>query len=145
MRVFASKLMRRRMSASDTVLNFENSLKRVTAMNDTIASMSLRVACKSSGCTRTILAATAARTGGFCMPCVQTKEREQRAAYIRANRRDVDPYAGIDDPLELLKIVHSPPKPDPLIRHAQPPRQPAALYAELDSGQIAALLRHAHT
>ena len=78
------------------------------------------------------------------MPCVQAKEREQRAAYIRANRRDVDPYDGVDDPLAILKIVHSPPKPDPLIRYAPPPRKPAALYAELDSGQIAALLRHAH-
>jgi hypothetical protein len=52
---------------------------------------------------------------------------------------------GIDDPLELLKLVHSPPKPDPLIRYAPPPRQPAALYAELGSGQIAALVRHAHS
>ena len=106
--------------------------------------MSLRVVCKSVGCSRTILAATAARTGGYCMPCVQAKERQQREAHIRANRRDVDPYAGIDDPLELLKIVHQPPKPDPLIRYAQPPRQTAALYAELDSGQIAALVRHVH-
>lgn len=78
------------------------------------------------------------------MPCVQAKQRQQRAAYIRANRRDVDPYAGIDDPLEILKIVHQPPKPDPLIRYAQSPRKIAALYAELDSRQIAALIRHAH-
>jgi hypothetical protein len=106
--------------------------------------VSIRVACKTIGCSRTILAATAARTGGYCMPCVQAKERQQREAHIRANRRDVDPYAGLDDPLDILKIVHSPPKPDPLIRYAPPPRQIAALYAELDSGQIAALLRHAH-
>jgi hypothetical protein len=79
------------------------------------------------------------------MPCVQAKEREQREAHIRANRRDVDPYDGIDDPLEILKIVHSPPKPDPLIRYSQPPSKPAAVYAELDSGQIAALSRHAHS
>jgi hypothetical protein len=79
------------------------------------------------------------------MPCVQAKERKQREEYIRANRRNVDPYDGIDDPLELIKLVHSPPKPDPLIRYAPPPRKPAALYAELDSGQIAALLRHAHS
>ena len=79
------------------------------------------------------------------MPCVQAKERQQREAYTRANRRDVDPYGGIDDPLEILKLVHSPPKPDPLIRYAPPPRQPAALYAELGSGQIAALVRHAHS
>ena len=79
------------------------------------------------------------------MPCAQAKERQQREAHIRANRRDVDPYDGIDDPLEILKLVHSPPKPDPLIRYALPPRKPAALYAELDSGQIAALVRHAHS
>jgi hypothetical protein len=107
--------------------------------------VSIRIACKTAGCTRTILAATAARTGGHCMPCVQAKERQQREAHIRANRRDVDPYDGMDDPLEILKLVHSPPKPDPLIRYAPPPRKPAVLYAELDSGQIAALVRHAHS
>jgi hypothetical protein len=107
--------------------------------------VSIRAACKTAGCTRTILAATAARTGGYCMPCVQAKERQQREAHIRANRRDVDPYDGIDDPLEILKLVHSPPKPDPLIRYAPPPKKPAVLYAELDSGQIAALVRHAHS
>jgi hypothetical protein len=107
--------------------------------------VSTRVACKTAGCTRTILAATAARTGGYCMPCVQAKDRQQREAYIRANRRDVDPYDGITDPLEILKIAHSPPKLDPLIRYAPPPRKPAVLYAELNSGQIAALLRHAHS
>lgn len=79
------------------------------------------------------------------MPCVQAKERQQREASIRASRRDVDPYDGITDPLEILKIVHSPPKPDPLVRYAPPPRSPAVLYAELNSGQIAALLRHAHS
>ena len=36
-------------------------------------------------------------------------------------------------------------KPDPLIRYTPPPRKPAVLYAELNSGQIAALLRHAHS
>lgn len=110
-----------------------------------MTSVSTRVACKTAGCTRTILAATAARSGGYCMPCVQAKERQQREAHIRANRRDVDPYDGIADPLEILKLVHSPPKPDPLIRYAPPPREPAALYAELNSGQIAALVRHAHS
>jgi hypothetical protein len=110
-----------------------------------MTSVSIRLACKTAGCTRTMLAATAARTDGYCMPCVQAKERQQREAHVRANRRDVDPYDGIDDPLEILKLVHSPPKPDPLIRYAPPPRKPAALYAELDSGQIAALVRHAHS
>ena len=110
-----------------------------------MTSVSTRVACKTAGCTRTILAATAARTGGYCMPCVQAKERQQREAHLRANRRDVDPFDGIDEPLDILKLVHTPPKPDPLIRYAPPPRKPAVLYGELNSGQIAALVRHAHS
>jgi hypothetical protein len=68
-----------------------------------LTSVSIRVACKTAGCTRTILAATAARTGGYCMPCVQAKERQQREAHLRANRRDVDPFDGIDEPLDILR------------------------------------------
>jgi hypothetical protein len=78
------------------------------------------------------------------MPCVQEQARQKHEAYVQANRRDVDPYAGIDDPLEILKIVHQPRKLDPLVRYAPPAKSTDALYAELDSGQIAALVRHAH-
>ena len=78
------------------------------------------------------------------MPCVQAQARQKHEAYLQANRRDVDPYAGIDDPLEMLKIVHRPPKPDRLIRYAQPSRPPDVLYGELGSSQLAALARHAH-
>ena len=107
--------------------------------------LSNRVPCKTAGCTRTILAATAARTDGYCMPCVQEQARQKHEAYVQANRRDVDPYAGIDDPVEILKIVHQPPKPDRLIRYAKPAKPTDVLYRELGSGQIAALVRHAHT
>jgi hypothetical protein len=107
--------------------------------------LSARVACKAAGCTRTILAATAARTGGFCMPCLQEQARQKHEAYVRANRRDVDPYAGIHDPLEILKIVHQALKPDRLVRYAKPPRPTDVLYGELGSSQISALLRHAST
>ena len=79
------------------------------------------------------------------MPCVQEQARQKHEVYLQANRRDVDPYAGIDDPLEMLKIVHQPPRPDRLIRYAQPSRPTDVLYAELGSGQIAALARHAQT
>lgn len=78
------------------------------------------------------------------MPCVNEQARQRHEAYVRANQRDVDPYAGVDDPFEILKIVHQPRKYDPLIRYARPPQPIDAFYAELDSGQIAALVRHAH-
>ena len=48
-----------------------------------------------------------------------------------ARRRSV---RGLDDPLEILKIVHQPPKPDRLIRYAQPSRPTDVLYAELGFG-----------
>ena len=79
------------------------------------------------------------------MPCVHEQARQKHEAYIQAHRRDVDPYAGIDDPLEILKIVHQPPKPDRLIRYAKPAKPTDVLYGEFASGQIAALVRHAHT
>lgn len=104
-----------------------------------------RVPCKTAGCARTILAATAARTDGYCMPCVQERTRQKHEAYVQANRRAVDPYVGIDDPVEILKIVHRPPKPDPLIRYAKPAKATDVLYGELGSSQIAALVRHAHS
>jgi hypothetical protein len=107
--------------------------------------MSLRVPCKTAGCTRTILAATAAKTDGYCMPCVQGQARRKHEAYVQANRRDVDPYAGMDDPVEILKIVHQPPKPDPLICYARPAKATDVMYGDLSSGQVAALIRHAHT
>jgi hypothetical protein len=78
------------------------------------------------------------------MPCVQEQARRKHEVYLQANRRDVDPYARIDDPLEMLKIVHQPPKPDRLIRYAQPSRPPDVLYGELGSSQLAALARYAH-
>ncbi len=79
------------------------------------------------------------------MPCVQEQARQKHEAHIQANRRDVDPYAGIDDPVEILKIVHQPPKPDRLIRYAKPAQATDVLYSRLDSGEIAALVRHAHS
>src|SRR5687768_5470714 len=79
------------------------------------------------------------------MPCVQEQARRKHEAYLQANRRDVDPYARIDDPLEMLKIVHQPPKPDRLIRYALPSRPPDVLYGELGWSQLTALACDAHT
>ncbi|WP_419891176.1 DUF1963 domain-containing protein [Paenibacillus xylanexedens] len=79
--------------------------------------MTERIPCIREGCANTILPATAAKTGGYCMPCKQEMEREERQKYIEANRRDVNLYAGITDPVEILKIMHKPQVRDPLIRY----------------------------
>ncbi|MBY0008864.1 DUF1963 domain-containing protein [Paenibacillus typhae] len=77
--------------------------------------MTERIPCKSEGCSATILPATFQKTGGYCMPCVQEKERQERQAYIMQHRKTVDLYAGITDPVEVLKIMHASRPHDPLI------------------------------
>lgn len=79
--------------------------------------MTERIPCIREGCPSTILPATAARTSGYCMPCKQEMEREAHQRYIEANRRDVNLYEGMTDPVEILKIMHTRQVHDPLIRY----------------------------
>lgn len=44
------------------------------------------------------------------MPCHQKKLALEKETYILQNRKDVDRYAGIIDPVEILKIMHTPRK-----------------------------------
>ncbi|NQX45479.1 DUF1963 domain-containing protein [Paenibacillus tritici] len=93
--------------------------------------MSERLPCQTPGCTGSILPATAQRTGGICMPCQQRKLAEQRQAYIEQNRKEINRYAGVEDRVEILTIMHSPQKPDPLIREVPYPQTEQELYHEL--------------
>ncbi|WP_410771463.1 hypothetical protein [Fontibacillus sp. BL9] len=70
--------------------------------------MTERLPCKSEGCKATILPATAAKTGGYCMPCVQEQEQRKRQAYIEAHRKTVNLFEGLTDPVEILKLKHAP-------------------------------------
>ena len=49
------------------------------------------------------------------MPCVQARAKQERDAYIRANRRDVNEFEGVSDRVEILKTIHRPRKFDPLV------------------------------
>ncbi|WP_405108719.1 DUF1963 domain-containing protein [Paenibacillus sp. FSL K6-1217] len=93
--------------------------------------MSERLPCQTPGCTGTILPATALKTGGICMPCYQQKKAMEKQAYIEQNRKEVNRYAGIHDPVEILTIMHSPRKPDPLIKEVPYPRTAQELYRGL--------------
>ncbi|OMF63492.1 DUF1963 domain-containing protein [Paenibacillus sp. FSL R5-0766] len=97
--------------------------------------MTERIPCIREGCANTILPATAARTGGYCMPCKQEMEREERQRYIEANRRDVNLYAGITDPVEILKIMHKPQVRDPLIRYTPYEQSEEQVYLSLSVEQ----------
>lgn len=76
--------------------------------------MSDRLPCSTPGCAATILSTTALKTGGICMPCHQKKLRLEKETYVLQNRRDVNWFQGITDPVEILKIMHTPRKYNPL-------------------------------
>ena len=79
------------------------------------------------------------------MPCVQAAEKKERDEYVRKNRRDVNEFEGITDPVECLKIIHQPSKSDPLINripHAIPTDE---LYLELSHSDQLRLAKHAES
>ena len=75
------------------------------------------------------------------MPCVQKKRREEREKYIRENRREVNPYAGVTDLVEIIRILHSPRAHDPLITYLAPSRSTEELYSGLNADQVGRLMR----
>ncbi|MEA2564317.1 MAG: hypothetical protein QOH06_5821 [Acidobacteriota bacterium] len=107
--------------------------------------MTERIPCKTPGCTGTILPATAQRTGGFCMPCVRTAARKEREEYIRQNRREVNEFEGVTDPVEVLKIIHRPRTIDPLVHWIPYPTPEDQLYTGLDEREQRQLAEYAES
>ncbi len=77
------------------------------------------------------------------MPCVQAKAKQERDAYIKANRRDVNEFEEISDPVEILKITHRPRKNDPLVNWVPYSTSTDEVYRGLDNGQCERLATHA--
>jgi hypothetical protein len=94
-----------------------------------------RLQCRAEGCENSITAATAARTDGYCAPCHGKLVRARRDTHVRENRKDVDPFAGISDTAEILRIAHQDRPHDPLINYAPPPRRIEELYGSLTHAQ----------
>ncbi|MHA7583204.1 DUF1963 domain-containing protein [Paenibacillus vandeheii] len=105
--------------------------------------MTERIPCIREGCPNTILPATAARTGGYCMPCKQEIERETHQRYIEANRRDVNLYEGMTDPVEILKIMHTRQVHDPLIRYVAYEHSKEEVYLSMSTKQQALMIDYA--
>ncbi|CAH1204542.1 hypothetical protein PAECIP111892_02468 [Paenibacillus auburnensis] len=105
--------------------------------------MTERIPCKSEGCSAVILPATFHKTGGYCMPCQQRKERQERQEYIVKHRREINLYEGISDPVELLKLMHSSRPHDPLIEYTPYELSKEQLYITLseECGQTGGLCR----
>lgn len=97
--------------------------------------MTHRIPCKSPACTSTILPQTAARTNGYCMPCEQAQQQREHDEYIKKNKKIVNVFAGLRDPVAMLKLVHQPRKFDALIDWTPCPVPTDALYQQLTADQ----------
>ncbi|MGK9171971.1 DUF1963 domain-containing protein [Yokenella regensburgei] len=104
-----------------------------------------RIPCKNPQCANRILPATADRTEGFCMPCVNARKRQEHDDFIRKNRKTVDVFAGTEDPVEWLKRVHTPREPDPLILWTPCPVPTDVLYRRLSASERRRMAEYAET
>ena len=105
--------------------------------------MTQKLVCKNSDCSNEIQEATAERTGGYCMPCVQAEAKKEREEFIRKNRRDLNEFEGLTDAVEVLKIIHKPRKYDPLINWIPHPTPTDRLYLDLDDDELARMVEYA--
>jgi hypothetical protein len=73
-----------------------------------------RLPCRTPDCSGMILPSTAEATDGFCKPCVNKRKADEHARYVAAHRVDVDRFAGVDDPVEIIRLLHAEPPRDEL-------------------------------
>ncbi|NFG24335.1 hypothetical protein FDF11_11650 [Clostridium botulinum] len=102
-----------------------------------------RIPCKNKNCDKTILEATTKKTGGYCYPCYNAIQAKEREEYIRKNRRDVNLYDGINDPVEIIKIMHKDKKYDPLIKYIDYSKTKEEMYDILSTNDIEKLKKYA--
>lgn len=105
--------------------------------------MAERIPCKTEGCNATILLNTATKTGGICMPCHQEQERKKQQAYIEQNRKTVNPYEGLTDHVDILKVMHAPRKHDPLVQYVPYPLSMEQMYISLSDEEADCMLKYA--
>lgn len=105
----------------------------------------LRQRCTHPGCKNMILLATAARTGGICRPCEQELWRKAEEERIRRDRVDLDPFAGVTDPVRILDILHEPVVHDELVNRLPWKGNVEQLVTNLTAGQVAQVIERALT
>lgn len=98
--------------------------------------MSEHIPCKNSDCKRTILPATVQKTGGYCLPCYKAIKNKEYEEYIAKNKKDVDLYEGIDDMVEIIKIMNKPKKYDPLINYVKCKKTIEEIYSSLTNEDV---------
>lgn len=63
------------------------------------------------------------------------KKAEEYARYIASHRVDVDRFAGVSDVVEILRLIHQPPPPDPLVKLVPYAKSAADLYRGLSQDE----------
>lgn len=104
--------------------------------------MSERVKCIKPGCEITIQIATAKRNDGLCGPCHGKQKSEEYKKYIEANRKEVNLYEGVTDPVEVIIIAQTRRSFDPLITYTPYPKSIEQLYHELSEEDEHRLVQH---
>jgi Domain of unknown function (DUF1963) len=105
--------------------------------------MTEKILCSNLTCSNMILPSTAEQNNGICMPCAQAKARKERDEYILKNRRDINEFTDVTDPVELLKIIHRPRKFDPLINWIPCLTPTEQIYTQLNSAEQQRLANYA--
>ncbi len=93
-------------------------------------------------CNESIQQSTRDKTGGLCMPCHQKRLKHLEEKYNEENRRELDPFDGIVDPVEILKIMHRKREEAPLIVERDYPLSRHDLACRLDQAQTNRLARY---
>lgn len=105
--------------------------------------MTERIPCRSEDCTANILPTTAAKTGGYCMPCHQGMERRKWEEYVAANRRTVNLYAQVTGAVDILKVMYTERPRDPLIEYLPYEKSKEELYVSLSMAEQERMLEYA--
>ncbi|MNW28797.1 hypothetical protein D3C74_56350 [compost metagenome] len=105
--------------------------------------MTERILCRSEDCTATILPTTAAKTGGYCMPCHQGMERRKWEEYVAANRRTVNLYAHVTGAVDILKVMYTEHPRDPLIEYLPYEKSKEEFYVSLSIAEQERMLEYA--
>lgn len=102
-----------------------------------------KVLCKNPNCNKTILEITANKTGGYCYPCYNAIKAKEKEEFIQKNRKYINLYEGINNPVEIIKIMNEKKKNDPLIKYIDYPKTEEELYNLLTDSQIEELKKYA--
>ena len=100
-----------------------------------------RIPCKNPECCNTILPVTARINDGLCAPCLGKVRKAARDEYIRQNRRKVNLYEGVSDPVEAIQIMQTRRQYDPLIQYLPSPKTLDEWFAELSPTGVERLVQ----